>query len=346
MDTTLAARFPFLRSASEFADQNNVDIESLLTSEGYAVARKRGLQRVLDAIDSHIVSEVPLRSEYDKLMEALSYPYARMIVSMIDDRFLTKRYALAEGTKMYELLKGSPQFVLTISQELDVRATAETDDRVSIPFPNYLRYACVLKAVEWKLINSDVKNGYVRLEKEKLSRLLQTALQERIESELPLNIPEEFKRPLQKDADTASMLLAETKNRLSPTGGKGMDPACLPPCIRTILANAQNGMNLPHSARFALVTFLHALGVDYDGIIALFSQSPDFDESKSSYQIKHITGELSGTDGYTPPECSTMKTNGICFQPDELCARETVNHPLTYYRIKSGNYTRRPETKE
>jgi DNA primase large subunit len=76
-------------------------------------------------------------------------------------------------------------------------------------------------------------------------------------------------------------------------------------------------------------------------ILALFSQSPDFDESKSMYQIKHITGELNGTDGYTPPECSTMKTNGICFEPDNLCGNEKVNHPLTYYRIKSG--TGRPQ---
>ena len=63
--------------------------------------------------------------------------------------------------------------------------------------------------------------------------------------------------------------------------------------------------------------------------------SPDFDESKSIYQIKHITGELNGTEGYTPPECSTMKTNGICYDPDDLCAKEFLNHPLTYFRIRT-----------
>ena len=110
--------------------------------------------------------------------------------------------------------------------------------------------------------------------------------------------------------------------------------------IELVSATTQLKLTAADGKKYLTDTF------DYDGIIALFSQSPDFDESKSSYQIKHITGELSGTDGYTPPECSTMKTNGICFEPDELCARETVNHPLTYYRIKSGNYTRRPETKE
>ena len=120
-----------------------------------------------------------------------------------------------------------------------------------------------------------------------------------------------------------------------------MNDAYLPPCIRTIIEMAQAGQNLPHSARFALVTFLHALGLDYGQIIAIFAVSPDFNEAMSEYQIKHITGELNGTEGYTPPVCNTMKTNGLCFDPDPLC--EKVKHPLSYYRIKSGNYQRQPK---
>lgn len=344
MDSLRAARYPFLRESAEFAEKNSADIESLLTSPSYSDARARGLGRVMDAIESHRVSDVPLIKEYDRLMEVLSYPYARMIVSCIDDRFLTKRYALSEAVRMNELLVNDPGSMAAVAGELEVRSAADGQDHILIPFPDYLKYSCVLKSVSWKLINTDLRKGNVRLEREKFDRLLQTAYQERIESELPLKVPEIFKRQLAGNIDAVTMKLTEAKNRLSPTGGKGMELDYVPPCIRIILANAQNGMNLPHSARFALVSFLNALGVTYDGIIALFSQSPDFDESKSSYQIKHITGELSGTEGYTPPECSTMKTNGICFDPDSLCAR--VNHPLSYYRIKSGNYQRKDGEKE
>ena len=77
-------------------------------------------------------------------------------------------------------------------------------------------------------------------------------------------------------------------------------------------------------------------------IIAIFAVSPDFNEAVSEYQIKHITGELNGTEGYTPPECATMKTNGICFNPDPLCDR--IKHPLNYYRIKAGKpFSRRQD---
>jgi len=114
----------------------------------------------------------------------------------------------------------------------------------------------------------------------------------------------------------------------------------LPPCIRQLLAKVQAGENLPHSGRFALTAFLHALGMSPEEILHMFSTSPDFDESKTRYQIEHITGKISGTE-YTPPECSTMKSYGICFGEDNLCKKEWMTHPLKYYRIKDRSPKRK-----
>ncbi|MCL1811090.1 MAG: DNA primase large subunit PriL [Methanomassiliicoccaceae archaeon] len=341
MDSLQAARYPFLSGSAQYAEENSADVVSLMSSPSYESARKRGLERVLSAISQHKVSDVSLLQEYDRLMEILSYPYARMIVSCINDRFLTKRYALAEASRMNDLLSNDRGSEIAVAEELEVRSTVSTDGMMSMHFSDYLRFSHVMRAVEWKLINTDLKGGFVRLSPDKFDRLLQNALQERIESELPLNVPDEFRRALRADTDRVGMVLSETKMKLSPTGGEGMKQDYLPPCIKAILASAQNGVNLSHSARFALVSYLNALGLTYEQIIGLFAQSPDFDESKSSYQIKHITGEERGGEGYTPPECSTMKTNGICFDPDNLCA--TINHPLSYYRIKSGNTLKREE---
>ena len=338
MDSLQLARYPFLRGAAVYAEENSTDIDSLIRSPSYENARKRGLDRVLSAISQYKVSDVSLLNEYDRLMEVLSYPYARMIVSCVGDRFLTKRYALAEASRMNELLQNDSSSAIHIAAELNVNSMADNDGNIRIHFSDYLRFSHVMKAIEWKLINTDIRNGYVHIEQEKFDRLLQNALQERIESELPLNVPAEFREIMKADISNATIALSETKAKLSPTGGEAMNMDYLPPCMKAILASAQNGVNLPHSARFALVSFLNALGLTYDQIIGLFAQSPDFDESKSSYQIKHITGEERGGEGYTPPECSTMKTNGICFNADNLCNSEKMNHPLSYYRIKSGNF--------
>jgi DNA primase large subunit len=336
MDTKRAARYPFLRESAEFADKNSADLESLLTSESYAPARTRGRERVLQALERSEVSYVELMTDYDRLIEVMSYPYARMLVSQIGDRFLTKRYALSEAVRMNNLLsKEDRETVLMVSDELGVTSTVARDGTIHMNFPDYLRLSSRLSSIDWKLINSDIHHGVVYLPQDKFSRLMQNALQDKIESELPLMTPDEYKKYLTGDVTAVTMALADTKIKMSPTNGEGMKTEYLPPCLVHILEMSRNGLNLPHSARFAVVTFLRALGLGYDDIIKVFAESPDFDESKSEYQIKHIMGELSGGEGYSPPECKTMKTNGLCYNPDKLCEQEWMNHPLKYYRTKS-----------
>ena len=336
MDTKRAARYPFLRESAEFAEKNSADLESLLTSESYAPARKRGKERVLQALEKSEVSYVDLMTDYDRLIEVMSYPYARMLVSQVNDRFLTKRYALSEAVRMNNLLnKEDRETVIMVSDELNVTSTIDRDGTIHMKFPDYLRLASRLSSIDWKLINSDIHHGIVYLPQDKYSRLMQNALQDKIESELPLMTPDQFKPYMRGDATEIIMALNDAKMKMDPTKGEGMKSDYLPPCLVHILEMSRNGLNLPHSARFAVVTFLKALGLGYDDIIKVFAESPDFDESKSEYQIKHIMGELSGGEGYSPPECKTMKTNGLCYNPDNLCEQEWMTHPLKYYRAKS-----------
>ena len=345
MDTKRAARYPFLRESAEFAEKNSADLDALLTTESYAPARTRGRERVLQALDHSEVSYVELMNDYDRLIEVMSYPYARMIVSQIGDRFLTKRYALAEAVRMNKLLSGENRdTVQMVSEELGVTAETDRDGTLHMKFPDFLRLSSRLNSIDWKLINSDIHHGVVYLPQDKFSRLMQNALQDKIESELPLLTPDEYKKYLAGDVTAVKMALADAKIKMSPTNGEGMKMDYLPPCLVHILEMSRNGLNLPHSARFSIVTFLKALGLGYEDIIKVFAESPDFDESKSEYQIKHILGEISGGEGYSPPECKTMKTNGLCYNPDKLCEQEWMNHPLKYYRTKSKdrNKTQNP----
>lgn len=336
MVSRFEAYYPFISTAKMVAEEHGAQIEELLTSNAFEDARMRGSRRVEDAIIESDVGYIPVRNEVEMVMEVMSYPYARILVSAINDKFLTKRYALAEAVRMNRLL-GHETFagMHQIASELEVK-TRTVDDQLQMHFSDYLKLSNRIKSPDWKLVNTEIRNGYVLLSRERFTRVLQNALQDRIESELPMSIPDDIRKAVRRDVDRLTNILEGTKAKFNVTFTGELKPELLPPCIRTLLANAQNGMNLPHSGRFAVVSFLHAIGMNSQQILALFAQSPDFDESKSSYQIKHITGELNGTDGYTPPECGTMKTNGICYEPDDLCARETLNHPLTYFRIKSG----------
>ena len=336
MDSAMLSRFPFLRDASKYVSESGADIEMLISDDLLEDARKRGIQRVEDAIEKSEVRYVSTITENERLMEVLSYPYARMIVSLINDRFLTKRYALAESVRMNKLLGDSPlATALEVSKELGVNSTMD-DSRLKMHFTDYLKFSTRIKSPDWKLINHQIYGGYVFLPHEKFDRTLQNALQDKIESELPLPLSDEIIAAISEDAGKVKRHMESVKSKFEPKFTGKLEDAELPPCIRSLIANAVQGVNLPHSGRFALVSFLHAIGMNSEQILTVFAQSPDFDESKSIYQIKHITGELNGTDGYTPPECHTMKSNGLCIEPDNLCNSEKMNHPLTYYRIKTN----------
>lgn len=331
-----AARYPFVGRVADLPELASVSVEDIVTSPYLEEARKRGIERVMEAIDTSEISMPPLLGKSDRFAEIASYPYARILVSCVNDRYLTKRYALAESVRAKAYLeKEDIGGMQEISRELGMR-TQIVDGNYMMHFTDYLRLASRIKGVEWKLINHDLDRGNVSLEKEKFVRLLQNALQDRIESELPLKVPDSLRKSISGDISAIEYILAERKSRFETKFSGELKPDHLPPCIRYLLASAQNGVNLPHAGRFALVSFLNNIGMGNEQILALFAVSPDFDESKSLYQINHITGESYGRDGYTAPECKTMKTNGICVEPDQLCDRDTMNHPLIYYRIKSG----------
>lgn len=171
------------------------------------------------------------------------------------------------------------------------------------------------------------------LTKEKLVRLVQNALQGRIEEELPLEVNDLILTTFKDDAEELRGIVTEKKKKFKVEDFGRIRTTRLPPCMYRLLAMVQSGEGISHSGRFALTAFLHTIGLSSDQILAIFSNIADFDESKTRYQIEHITGQISGTE-YTPPECSTMKSYNLCPGPDELCSQEWVKHPLTYYRVK------------
>lgn len=336
VDPLSYAKYPFLRDAAEHVKDLGVTLDELLVHQAYRRARARGKARVLDALEHGIIQLRPMATEEDRLEEILSYPMARMYVSGVGDKFLTKRYALAEGVAMYERLEREDLDVVEeVAYQLGVTASRE-DHTLRMHFTDYLRFTSRMRSKEWKLVNTEVRRGHVSLPQVKFARVLQQALQDRLESELPLPVNEDILRALGEDIRELRDRAAVMRDQYKAEDFGKVSVDNFPPCMKHFIGMAQAGENMPHSARFALTAFLHHIGLSSEEILALFATSPDFDVSKTKYQVDHITGETSGTE-YTPPECTTMKSYGICFEPDSLCnhPKEYVKHPLTYYRIKN-----------
>ncbi len=328
MDIFGFARFPYVKGALKYVEAMDFRLEELFFDRAFEKVRELGKERVLSTIEGGINRQ----QSTDRLSaekELLSYPVARILVSCINDSYLIKRYALEESKYSYELIrKLSHNELKEFADEFNI--AAKTDDRdFVIHFTDYIRYA--IHEPEWKLINRKMNHGWVYLSKDKLSRVLEEAVRKRIESGMPLDVPPETCASLEEQIRDISGALNARKSEFSIGEFKEIMPDCFPPCMAHALSGAQSGINLSHSMRFALTSFLLNIGMNVDGIIALFQVSPDFDEERTRYQVLHIHG-ATGT-VYKSPSCNTMVTYGNCNGKEPLCER--ISHPLGYYRKKA-----------
>jgi len=329
------SKYPFLKASKSYVKDNALSIEELLDDPLYERACAIGIERLDNAFKNRDVGDRNPITESDHIMELLSYPIARMIAVCIDDTYFKRRYALSEAYHTYKnLLNESTPFLLSISKEfkLNVKYLEDTN-KLSIHFTDYLHNAPT-RYKEWKMINREVNNGYIKISHKDLARLIQETLRTRINNELDnrkcnQTVYKTFSSDIKRIQNTVTM--HRKKIEAMPVGK--LDVKKLPPCMKEVLAAIQAGENVPHMGRFALVAFLNSLRLGTSDILKLFSSAPDFEEERSRYQVEHITGGISSTK-YAPPGCEKMRTYGICpvEKMDDLCKK--TRHPLSYYKAR------------
>lgn len=338
VELSTLAKYPFINESKVYVKDNAPSVEELLDDSLYERARLIGVERLDNAFKNRDVGSRSLATESDCVMELLSYPIARMVAVCIDDNYFKRRYALGEAVHAYKnLINESPSFLLKISKEFDLNVKfSEDTGKFSIHFIDYIHYAPT-RYKEWKMINREMKNGYIIISHKDLARLIQEALRTRINSELDSRkcsqaISKNFSSDIYRIQNT--VMMHRKKIEAAPMGKLSVDK--LPPCMKDILGAIQAGENVPHMGRFALVSFLNSLKLGKQDILKVFSSAPDYEEEKTVYQVEHITGINSST-SYTPPGCDKMRTYGICpvDKIDELCRKK--KHPMSYYKAKWKN---------
>jgi len=331
----ILSKYPFLNSSKTYVKENDISMDDLLKDSLYERARAIGVERLDSAFEKKDVGNRTIVTETDHIMELLSYPIARMIAVCIDDIFFKRRYALSEAIHTYKSLRDEKtSFLIEVSKEFDFNIKfSEETNKLSIYFVNYLNHAPT-RYKEWKMINRNMKNGFIFISRKDLARLIQEALRERINQELDerdcsKNIYNTFKEDIIRIKNQVA--IHRKKIQKVPVGK--LDEQKLPPCMKDIIQAIRSGENVPHMGRFAIVSFLNSLKLSTNDILKMFSSAPDFEEEKTRYQVEHITGDISST-SYKPPACDKMRTYGLCpvDKMDDLCKKK--RHPLSYYKSK------------
>lgn len=327
----LLAKYPFLEEAKKFLESyNTVSFEDLSSDEDYVRAVRRGLERLREAI---LFKKISFKNEnlIDFKAEVLSFPIAVAFVAALNDDFLRNIYATAEGKRVHELLKRDSYSDLElILKDQKIKFYPSEDSSSSfykIAFSEYLKVSPQRWGKTWKLVNRQIKLGFVYVSKEELSRLVSEHVKNRVleRSRNPIDA-ESFSGPLKEGYIELKNIWESYKSKFAKFD-KGSSESSFPPCMVSLLSRQKNGENLSHVERRSLVTYLIARGQSVEEIMTLLKSSPDFKENIARYQVEHLAGLRGSRKKYSPPSCETMKSYGLCF-PDEGC--KGIRHPLQY----------------
>jgi len=332
MDIIDFANIPCTSGALEYLKKSGIGSHDLCTQTIFESIRSTGKERVLEALKDGALKY----RRFNKLAaekELLAYPIARIIVSCINNNYLTKRYALAVARSSYEHIKQPKSAILLKELAADFGINIIFDDmmNVSMHFTDYIQCAHVLHDPKWKLLNRTVKQGRLMISRDDLARLMEEAVRQKMESSLPHEVPKDIQTALEPYiAEVRELINTRMSNQVFyKEGFNEVIPDCFPPCISIAIADVQANVNLSHTMRFAMTSFLLNIGMAPDKVTEIFKASPDFKEQATRYQISHING-ASGTT-YTCPACATIATNGNC--PGKALCKE-IENPLVFYRRK------------
>ncbi|MEM0158835.1 MAG: DNA primase regulatory subunit PriL [Thermoplasmataceae archaeon] len=222
---------------------------------------------------------------------------------------------------------------------LGIEATYDAEVKLfSVPVSTFITFSSRLSGPKYRLIYQSISGGKVLCGREMASKLAREAFVRNAMSVYSRINRAEAQEVLSGMANYLDEIrLALEKSGISQTVELGdVDYNLFPPCVKTYLTQMHDGVNLPHLARFTLVSFLHKAGMSSEKIIELFRTAPDFNEKFTTYQVNHITGTISTTE-YSPPKCSVLASNHLCYKGDDtLCNQPWLKHPLQYYSVKKG----------
>ena len=305
-------------------------LEKLLDDPLYGEARALAVERLNAAVADRMESLGTPVDERDEEMHLLSYLFSRLILSAQADTKVINWVGVTEARRAERTLKDEETSILLyVSEQLGVPVKV-VEGKFQVHYTAYLTATKNLRTGKWKLVNRGVVDGKVMLDQRTLVRVLREIVVEHLQDlpELPGKLGKKVLERFSNDMENMQVMAKERQERALRELGQ-LDFGKAPPCFSGHLADLQEGVNLPHPARFFLTTFLTALGQEPEQIMELYATAPDFKESVTRYQVEHITGKISGTE-YDTPSCSSLISQGVCPGGNALC-REIV-HPLSYYR--------------
>lgn len=339
-----------MKEAADHVRELGLDINEL-ESDFFVPFLDRAEKRISSAlldITSYSKTD-PKDGPRDYELEIFSFPIAVMLVAASEDSLIKSRYALAEAKRASSLLEEEEkEKLLVVANNFSWQARLVTDINLQpysiiVPFPVFLKNATGFHDENWKLVNHLMINGEVYLTEREVSRLLEEEVRKYIENKLETKI-RSLPPLIMSRVNKLKQLAAEKREQIQlEEMPDRIVIQAFPPCIKSVYDRVSDGRPASHLGRFALTSFLLSIGMSEDDVFKFFRSVSDFNERMTRYQVEHIAGTRGSGTKYTPPNCSTLRTHGICISPISEC-KGAVN-PLVCYKRLIKNFPEENTTK-
>src|SRR5665647_1420909 len=262
------AKYPFLKQSSK-------QIEELQFTIGSLSSEKPIFDRAQNRVEKAILEVNTGEAMRDKRAEISSFAAALILVIATKNSWIKKRYALAVAkTAQAQLLGESKGKIFAIARDFDwdiSEGIVGKDFRLGFGF--YLKNAAHMHGSEWKLVNQIMDKGMVYLNKDKVVRLLQEEVKNRVEKRLDVseikNLPEEITAIAEMLTKLAQEIMGQEIEEMP----KVVVQAAFPPCINALYTDAVQAHHLSHIGRFTLTSFMVNIGITPEGLNEMFKLS-------------------------------------------------------------------------
>ncbi len=314
-----AQKYPFLKAARAVLADSNLSLDRIPES----VLRRASA--MVSAAFSGSAYKPQIKSSSALLIdEILAFPTAKIIVSLINRLELYRLFTRMHSDSIFRSLEAEQDAALfDIASELGMKYDLPEAGGffASVSIKDYLRPD--LEDVNTKLVNQKVEAGMVYLSRTEFARLISIIAGQELRDTLPVDA----KGATQELKSLAKSLDSEFSQRVRKQFSKSdfgeVAPEAFPPCMAKIYSELMSGLNVGHSGRFAIATFLASVGMPPEKIVDAFRRTPNFSEKTTRYQVERIAGKRG--QAYSAPSCDKMRSYNLCV------ANCPVSHPVQFY---------------
>ncbi|KQB33851.1 MULTISPECIES: hypothetical protein [Acidiplasma] len=319
-----------------FVDYDYVSSPENINTAANSLSDRKPMLLALEYI-KNIVKKYADKNRYNQVLDLKSFGIALWMIKLINQRNLTSRFIIEQRdvfeNEILRLIKNDIESFIDYCHRAKINVFV-SNNIIKIPFNFFITYNKKISGFKYRLIYQKMENGLIIVDEGQIAHLLRENFVEKINIiynsiniDQAAQIFKSYQSEINLIRDEFIKINAKNEMKLG-----DVDFTKFPPCIIEYLNEIRDNQNLPHLARFTLVSFLHSIGMSNADMINIFRNVPDFNEKMTTYQVEHITGIISGTE-YSPPKCVTLRSNHLCYMDDDPLCRK-INHPLEYYKKK------------